>query len=142
MFPPFPPTNQATHETSQSSASQNQRHRRLRAAIRYPYLIRYDVEVSGFGSHVSGHLNLLRLKEQIPPGGDSKEHWPTLGRVYVRVDDKPIRASRQSAQWCLQSVEQCWKAKAHTYRADERATAAADYETARSMFRGIIEASP
>ncbi|MBP61842.1 MAG: hypothetical protein CMJ62_10010, partial [Planctomycetaceae bacterium] len=45
---------------------------------RYPYLLRYDVEVSGFGSHKSGHLCLLRLKEQIPPGGDSTHHWPTL----------------------------------------------------------------
>ncbi len=43
-----------------------------------PYLLRYDVEVSGFGSHQSGHLCLLRLKEQIFPGGDSKHHWPTL----------------------------------------------------------------
>ena len=45
---------------------------------RYPYLLRYDVEVSGFGSHRSGHLCLLRLKKQIHPGGDSKHHWPTL----------------------------------------------------------------
>ena len=37
----------------------------------YPYLLRYDVEVSGFGSHKSGHLCLLRLKEQMYPGGDS-----------------------------------------------------------------------
>ena len=44
----------------------------------YPYLLRYDIEVSGFGSHQSGHLCLLRLKEQIHPGGDSKDHWPTL----------------------------------------------------------------
>ncbi|MGI9244202.1 MAG: CehA/McbA family metallohydrolase [Verrucomicrobiales bacterium] len=44
----------------------------------YPYLLRYDVEVSGFGSHQSGHLCLLRLKDQIYPGGDSKHHWPTL----------------------------------------------------------------
>jgi len=44
----------------------------------YPYLLRYDIEVSGFGSHNSGHLCLLRLKEQIYPGGDSKDHWPTL----------------------------------------------------------------
>jgi hypothetical protein len=43
-----------------------------------PYLLHYDVEVSGFGSHASGHLCLLRLKDQIYPGGDSKEHWPTL----------------------------------------------------------------
>ncbi|NOZ41070.1 MAG: CehA/McbA family metallohydrolase [Planctomycetes bacterium] len=44
----------------------------------YPYLLRYDVEVSGFGSSQSGHLCLLRLKEQIPEGGDSKDHWPKL----------------------------------------------------------------
>jgi hypothetical protein len=44
----------------------------------YPYLLRYDIEVSGFGSHNSGHLCLLRLKEEIYPGGDSKDHWPTL----------------------------------------------------------------
>ncbi|MGC6442788.1 MAG: CehA/McbA family metallohydrolase [Rubripirellula sp.] len=45
----------------------------------YPYTLRYDIEVSGFGSHMSGHLNLLNLKEQIYPGGESKDHWPTLG---------------------------------------------------------------
>ncbi len=44
----------------------------------YPYLLRYDIEVSGFGSHQSGHLCLLRLKDQIYPGGDSYKHWPTL----------------------------------------------------------------
>lgn len=44
----------------------------------YPYLLRYDVEVSGFGSHQSGHLCLLRLREQMYPGGDSMQHWPTL----------------------------------------------------------------
>jgi len=46
---------------------------------KYPYLLRYDIEVSGFGSHQSGHLCLLRLREQMYPGGDSKHHWPTLG---------------------------------------------------------------
>lgn len=45
----------------------------------YPYLLRYDIEVSGFGSHESGHLCLLRLREQMYPGGSSKSHWPTLG---------------------------------------------------------------
>jgi hypothetical protein len=45
---------------------------------KYPYLLRYDVEVSGFGSHQSGHLCLLRLSQQIPEGGDSMHHWPTL----------------------------------------------------------------
>lgn len=45
----------------------------------YPYLLRYDIEVSGFGSHESGHLCLLQLKDQMYPGGDSKHHWPKLG---------------------------------------------------------------
>ena len=45
----------------------------------HPYLLRYDIEVSGFGSHQSGHLCLLQLKDQMYPGGDSKDHWPTLG---------------------------------------------------------------
>ncbi len=50
----------------------------------FPYLLRYDVEVSGFGSHQSGHLCLLRLKEQMYPGGDSSAHWPTLGLNTLR----------------------------------------------------------
>jgi hypothetical protein len=45
---------------------------------RYPYLLRYDIEVSGFGSHESGHLCLLRLKDQMYPGGNSSKHWPKL----------------------------------------------------------------
>ena len=51
---------------------------------KYPYLLRYDVEVSGFGSHRSGHLCLLRLKEQMYPGGNSTAHWPTLGLNTLR----------------------------------------------------------
>jgi len=43
-----------------------------------PYLLHYDIEVSGFGSHQSGHLVLLHLKEEIYPGGNSDKHWPTL----------------------------------------------------------------
>ena len=49
-----------------------------------PYLLHYDIEVSGFGSHLSGHLVLLRLKEEIYPGGDSSKHWPTLGLNTLR----------------------------------------------------------
>lgn len=48
------------------------------AVSQYPYLLRYDIEVSGFGSHQSGHLCLLRLQQQMYPGGNSKDHWPTL----------------------------------------------------------------
>jgi hypothetical protein len=50
----------------------------------HPYILRYDIEVSGFGSHQSGHLCLLRLRDQIYPGGDSMHHWPTLGLNTLR----------------------------------------------------------
>lgn len=50
----------------------------------FPFQLRYDVEVSGFGSHNSGHLCLLRLQQQIFPGGESKHHWPTLGMNTLR----------------------------------------------------------
>ena len=50
----------------------------------YPYLLRYDIEVSGFGSHNAGHLCLLRLRDQMYPGGNSKAHWPTLGMNTLR----------------------------------------------------------
>ena len=58
------------------------------AASKPPYLIRYDIEVSGFGSHKSGHLCLLRLKDQMYPGGDSSAHWPTLGLNTLRWAQK------------------------------------------------------
>ena len=47
-------------------------------ASRYPNLLHYDIEVSGFGSERSGHLCLLGLRDEIYPGGTSDEHWPTL----------------------------------------------------------------
>jgi hypothetical protein len=53
-------------------------------ASQFPYILRYDVEVSGFGSHNSGHLCLLRLREQMYPGGESMAHWPTLGLNTLR----------------------------------------------------------
>ncbi len=41
------------------------------------YKMRYDVEVSGFPSDHSGHLSLLRLKEDDYPGTTRTEQWPS-----------------------------------------------------------------
>ena len=41
------------------------------------YLMRYDVEVSGFPSSNCGHLCLLRLKEDDYPGTTRIEQWPS-----------------------------------------------------------------
>lgn len=61
--------------------------------------------------------------------------------IFVIVDDKPIRASRRSAQWCLDGVDQCWKSKARTYAAAEMDDAKAAYEHAREVYRKIIAES-
>ena len=45
----------------------------------YPYLLRYDVKVSGFGSDRSGHLGLLRLREQMYPGAIRQSTGQRLG---------------------------------------------------------------
>jgi hypothetical protein len=41
------------------------------------YLMRYDIEVSGFPSSHAGHLCLLRLTEDDYPGTSRIEEWPT-----------------------------------------------------------------
>jgi hypothetical protein len=41
------------------------------------YLMRYDIEVSGFPSSHAGHLCLLRLKEDDYPGTTRIEEWPS-----------------------------------------------------------------
>jgi hypothetical protein len=61
--------------------------------------------------------------------------------IFVEVDNKPIRASRKSAQWCLAAVDVCWKAKQNIFRDSEREAAAAAYEVARQAYRKIISES-
>jgi hypothetical protein len=47
------------------------------ALSRPNYLMRYDVEVSGFPSSHAGHLCLLRLTEDDFPGTEFIEQWPS-----------------------------------------------------------------
>ena len=57
--------------------------------------------------------------------------------IFVEVDGQPIRASRKSAQWCLASVDRCWKSKSPAIRESEIADAEAAYEHARKSYRAI-----
>src|SRR5262249_38910330 len=58
--------------------------------------------------------------------------------VFVLVDNKPIRASKKSAEWCLQAVEQCWKQKVRQIRPAERAAARAAYDHALAEYKRIL----
>jgi hypothetical protein len=55
--------------------------------------------------------------------------------VFVLVGEKPIRASKRSAEWCLNAVNQCWTQKAAQFRASERDAARAAYDHARDVYK-------
>ena len=61
--------------------------------------------------------------------------------IFVHVDDKPIRASRRSARWCVDSVDQCWKAKVGNIRKHEREAAAAAFDKAKKAYLQILAES-
>ena len=61
--------------------------------------------------------------------------------VFVIVEDKPIRASRKSAEWCLKGVDQCWTEKKRFYAAAEMKDAEAAYEHARQAYKKILDES-
>jgi hypothetical protein len=57
--------------------------------------------------------------------------------MFVLVDGQPVRASRQSADWCLRAVDQCWRQKAPKIADRERPAAERAYEHARGVYRRI-----
>ncbi len=61
--------------------------------------------------------------------------------VFVEVDNRPIRASRKSAEWCLKAVDVCWAKKEPQIRVEEKQRAADAYEVARQAYRKILAES-
>ena len=39
--------------------------------------------------------------------------------IFVELDGAPIRASKRSAQWCLDAVDRCWESKSPLIRKSE-----------------------
>jgi hypothetical protein len=62
--------------------------------------------------------------------------------IFVLVGDRPIRASRRSAEWLRGAVDQAWKMKAPRIRDSERAAAELAYDQARRVYDRIIAESP
>ncbi len=61
--------------------------------------------------------------------------------VFVEVDGQPIRASRRSAEWCLEAVDVCWEQKKGQTREADMADAEAAYDAARDAYRQILAES-
>jgi len=58
--------------------------------------------------------------------------------IWVLVGDKPVRASKRSAEWCLKGVDQCWSQKQKFIQADEMEQAKQDYEHARETYQKLL----
>jgi hypothetical protein len=58
--------------------------------------------------------------------------------IFVLVKNKPIRASKKSAEWCLKSVDQCWSQKERAIRPSERDEASKAYDVARQAYKKIL----
>ena len=62
--------------------------------------------------------------------------------VFVIVGGKPIRASRRSADWCIESVERCWQSKVGSIRESEQGDARKAWDVALEAYRKIREECP
>ena len=66
-------------------------------------------------------------------------HFPQMhtNPVNVLVAGRPIRASRQSALWCIGSIEQLWRSRAQSIAATEREEARRTFWEAIDRYRQI-----
>jgi hypothetical protein len=62
--------------------------------------------------------------------------------VFAIVDGKPIRASRQSTEWCLNAVNQCWTQKAARIKPAELEAARQAYDHARAVYKQRLAETP
>jgi hypothetical protein len=61
--------------------------------------------------------------------------------IFVLVGERPIRASKKSAEWCLKAVDQCWSQKSPRISQAERPAAQRAYDYARQKYRLILSES-
>ena len=61
--------------------------------------------------------------------------------IFVLVNDKPIRASKRSAEWCIASVDRCWEMKESAIREEERPAARKAYDAARKTYEAVLAES-
>lgn len=79
----------------------------------------------------------------------SESSWVTLRQfpqlhtnpVNVIVEGRPIRASADSARWCLEVIKELWKFRSQRISEKERSAARAAYDRAENRFRQIARES-
>lgn len=61
--------------------------------------------------------------------------------IFALVGNKPVRASKRSAEWCLDAVNQCWSQKAPRIAVSDLGEAKKAYDHAREVYRKLIAES-
>jgi hypothetical protein len=71
-------------------------------------------------------------------------HFPELhtNPVNVLVGGEPIRASRNSARWCIGCIEQLWRVRGRTITPAERDEAHRTFQEAIQVYRRIAAGAP
>jgi hypothetical protein len=62
--------------------------------------------------------------------------------VEVLVAGQPIRASRKSAQWCLECVDQLWTVRGKNIAEKEREEAQRTFTAAKEIYRKVAAEAP
>ncbi|GGN07652.1 hypothetical protein GCM10010967_49000 [Dyadobacter beijingensis] len=89
-----------------------------------------------------GKVNDITFSPKIPKSGWlAVRVYPSShsNPVFVKINNQPI-LEKQSAEWCLAALNQCWKMKQPNIRAEEKSAAAAGYEKARNVYKTLIDA--
>ena len=58
--------------------------------------------------------------------------------VNVLIAERPIRASRESAEWCLATIDLLWKNRERMIAPAERQAARAAFDRARDVYRRVV----
>jgi hypothetical protein len=92
-----------------------------------------------------GQLHSLRFRVPI-----TRSSWVALRQfpqlhtnpVNVQIGDSPIRASRRSALWCIETIEHLREQRRYSIRESERAAAMEAYDRAVKAFHRRAEEAP
>jgi hypothetical protein len=118
----------------------------LRGGVRLVEIVVNGLPVASREVPADGKLHDLAFEVPIEQSSwVALRHFPELhtNPVNVLVAERPIRASRASAEWCLAAIDLLWKNRERTIAPAERDAARAAFDRARAVYRRIAaEAGP
>ena len=89
-----------------------------------------------------GKVHTLKFKVPVEQSSwIALRHFPQLhtNPVNVLVENKPIRASQKSARWCIETIEQLWRARESKIADHEKREARAAFDRAIKTYERIAD---